>query len=279
MVPDMIPTVSVLIRNRNEGPDLRRVLVRLREQHAQPLEIVVVDNASTDESRQVIAEFQCRLVHLPEHEFTYGRATNLGVENCSGELILMLSSHSLPIGRYFIDDAIAPFSDPRVAAVRIPMAVNTAELKHLSSFAPLDERSSVDDVFRRGPVANGSVFRRQIWVKHRFDEVLGASEDKEWAIRVLREGGYIMPYANATFCYTRAYNMTSKTWVERIQLNETARAQAVNLYPEASLKGLTRAVLGAQREALRKARAELALYVFRIRLRGILRRSRGVGVP
>lgn len=107
-------SVSVLIRNRNEAGALRIVLERLKIQYVQPGEIVIVDNESTDESREVAASFQCRVIHLPAGEFTYGRASNLGFENCSGDLVLMLSAHALPIGSHFIEDVTAAFSDPKV---------------------------------------------------------------------------------------------------------------------------------------------------------------------
>jgi len=260
-----MPSVSVLIRNRNEAEDLRRLLNRLREQHAEILEIVVVDNESTDDSRHHIAELGCKLVNLPAGQFTYGRATNLGMENCSGELVLMLSSHSLPIGRYFVDEAIAPFSDPRVAALRIPIAANTAELRNFNAFAPLDSRSSAEEVFRRGPVASGSVIRRSVWEKHRFDETLGGAEDKEWALRVLREGSYIMPTVNLAYCYTRSFG--PKSWIQKILREETAGFKAANIRPQASLKHTIFSILAAQRDVVRKAQMETKLYFFRLRLK------------
>jgi GT2 family glycosyltransferase len=257
-------SVSVLIRNRNEAADLKRVLARLREQHWDRLEIVVVDNESTDDSRRYIAEFGCKLVHLPAGKFTYGRATNLGMEHCSGDLVMMLSAHSLPIGRYFVADATTPFSDPRVAAVRIPIASNTSELRSLSNAAPLTSASSAEEVFRRGPVASGSVIRRSVWLENRFDEALGGAEDKEWALRVLKSGNCIMPVVNAAYSYTRSFDQVG--WIKKIVREETAGFEAANLQPKASLKNAVMSILAAQRDVFRKARTEAQLYMFRRRL-------------
>ena len=257
-------SVSVLIRNRNEAADLRRLLVRLREQHVRDLEIVVVDNDSTDESRKHIERFGCRLVHLPAGQFTYGRATNLGLEHCSGDLVVTLSSHSLPIGRFFIDEVTAPFSDPRVAAVRIPIAANTAELKNMDSVAPLDPNSAVEEVFRRGPVASGSVIRRSIWLTHRFNEALPGAEDKEWALRVLRAGDCIMPAVNAAYCYTQSFPRAN--WIKKIRREEIAGMQAAGLRPRSSLKDTAFSIFAAQRDVFLKAFVEAELYWFRTRL-------------
>ncbi len=240
------------------------MLLRLQEQHAQNLEIVVVDNDSTDDSRQHIESFGCRLVHLPTGQFSYGRATNLGLEHCSGDLVVMLSSHSLPLGRFFIDEVTAPFSDPRVAAIRIPIAANTAELKNMGTFAPLDSTSGVEEVFRRGPVASGSVIRRSIWLTHRFDESLPGAEDKEWALRVLRAGNCVMPVVNAAYCYTRSFS--PDRWVQKIRREETAGLQAAGIRPRVSLKDTVFSILAAQRDVFRKALVEAELYWFRTRL-------------
>jgi glycosyltransferase involved in cell wall biosynthesis len=257
-------SVSVLIRNRNQGQDLKRLLSRLLEQHAEILGVVVVDNDSSDESRRYIAEFGCRMVHIPAAQFTYGHATNLGIQNCCGDLIVMLSAHSLPIGRFFIDEVTDPFPDPRVVAVRIPIATNTNELRQLSSIPPLDSTSSPEEVFRRGPAASGLVLRRSVWLQHRFDETLIGAEDKEWALRVLRSGNYIIPVVNATYSYTRSFQTDS--WIRKIRREEAAGFKAADIRPHLSLKNAALSILCSQRDVFRKARVELELYAFRSRL-------------
>ena len=243
---------------------MRLVLARLSQQSSAPHE-VVVDNESDDESRRYIAEFGAKLVHLPKGSFTYGRATNIGFENCTGDLVLMLSSHSIPIGKHFIDDACEPFSDLRVAAVRIPIAANTSELRKLYAFAPLDQNSSPEEVFRRAPVASGSVIRRQVWEQHRFNEQIQAAEDKEWALRVLRTGQYVMTVADACYCYAR--NFSKDSWLRKIRKEETAGSEAAGILPNASLKDVIARVLVSQREVFRTLSVESQLYFFRQNLR------------
>lgn len=258
-------TVSVLIRNRNEADNLRRVLARLRQQYTQPCEIVVVDNDSEDESRRCINDFGATLVHLPKQAFSYGRATNVGFEHCSGDLVLMLSSHSLPIGKHFVDDVCEPFSDPQTAAVRIPIAANSSELRNLDAQVPLNSTSSPEEVFRRGPVASGCVIRRAIWLEHPVNEHLRAAEDKEWALRVLRSGPYTMSVANAAYCYLRPFSTAA--WLKKIRREETAGFEAAGILPKASLKDLIQTAAAAQLESFRKIRIECGLYGFRKSLR------------
>ena len=54
------PTLSVVLPNYNHGDVIARALEALLHQERRPDEIVVVDDASTDDSRDVIARFAAR---------------------------------------------------------------------------------------------------------------------------------------------------------------------------------------------------------------------------
>src|SRR5215467_6492526 len=91
--------VSVLIRVRNEEHALRRLFECLRMQKLdRPFEVVVIDNESDDESAKVARTMGARVFTFPRSLFGYGRAINVGVKLCRGDLIVLLSAHSWPQG-------------------------------------------------------------------------------------------------------------------------------------------------------------------------------------
>src|ERR1700732_3861072 len=93
------PLVSVLIRVHNEEPALRRLFECLRIQRLdRPFEVVVIDNESEDESAEVAKRMGARVFTFPRSFFGYGRAINVGVSLCRGDLIVLLSAHSWPQG-------------------------------------------------------------------------------------------------------------------------------------------------------------------------------------
>jgi rhamnosyltransferase len=98
--------ISVVIRVRNEGAALHKVLCALKLQDLPPWEIIVVDNASTDESRAVAQYHGATILDISRAEFTYGRALNWGIRKSQGEFICILSAHSLPIGKDFLRTAV-----------------------------------------------------------------------------------------------------------------------------------------------------------------------------
>ncbi|MBM3804581.1 MAG: glycosyltransferase family 2 protein [Acidimicrobiia bacterium] len=76
--PDKVikpPTLSVIIPNYNHAAFLPRSLGAILAQSVQPLEIIVMDDASTDNSVEVIESFVRRHPHIRLHR----NARNLGV--------------------------------------------------------------------------------------------------------------------------------------------------------------------------------------------------------
>jgi rhamnosyltransferase len=116
---DNLPTVSIVIRNRNEGRELRNLLSLLTQQEypSDRVEIVVVDNESDDDSVQVAREFNARVINLPYEEFTFAHAANLGCQNATGELLVFFSSHSIPMSNKLLAHGVRHFVDPKVVGV------------------------------------------------------------------------------------------------------------------------------------------------------------------
>lgn len=198
----MSAKVSVIIRNRNEAVMLAKALPALAAQEGVEVEIVLVDNESTDQSVAIARHFGARIVHLPKGEFSYGRAINRGIEASSGEIILLLSAHSLLLGRDCLARAIERFDEERVAAVRLMMVSKTEELENWVEGGRLRWPVDFFSVVQNGPIASGCLLRRSVWEQIRFDEALEAVEDKMWAYEALR-AGYIVERADAFYLHMR----------------------------------------------------------------------------
>ncbi len=120
--------LSVVIRVRNEAKSLRRVLEALRAQRCSfAWEIVIVDNESEDETGELCKQYNARVIPITREEWTYGRALNRGINNARGQLVLLCSAHSIPIGSYFLESAVAPFADPDTAAARCLFGSNNEQ--------------------------------------------------------------------------------------------------------------------------------------------------------
>jgi rhamnosyltransferase len=206
---------SVVIRNRNERQHLERLLRALSLQAVRP-EVVVVDNESTDGSAEMAAASGAKLVRITRGEFTYGRAINVGVANASAEIIIMLSSHSMPLGDRFIEGCLAPFADARVAAVR---CIRVERADEWLDPLTLDGPMKLDTPWWFWTENNGCAFRKSVWQQIPFDEQIEFAEDRLWCHQVL-QAGYRITTARAWY----RYSSTERFWqsVRRYRREVTA---------------------------------------------------------
>jgi len=89
----MLPLVSVVIPNWNGKEYLRDCIASLREQTYNNLEIIVVDNASTDDSVEYLRKsFPEVKVIKHSKNLGFGAANNTGIRAAQGKYIMMLNN-------------------------------------------------------------------------------------------------------------------------------------------------------------------------------------------
>lgn len=194
--------LSVVIRNRNEASNLRACLAALRQQSVQDFELVLVDNESDDDSREVAREAAAMIVTINRKEFTYGKAINRGIAASGGDIILLLSPHSIPLHSDFLSIIRTAFSDPVVAGVRCVQATRLKEVPEWHVPVVLRKGADVDVILQWGLNATCCAIRRQVWEMVPFEEEIEAAEDKVWTSRVL-ERGYEIHRVPALYGYIK----------------------------------------------------------------------------
>jgi len=213
------PLVSVVIRNRNEAEHLKDVLAALAQQEYRNYEIVIVDNNSTDDSVETARAAEARIVTL--EKFTYGKALNVGIEAAAGEIIVILSAHSVPLGRYFLTECVRPFEDERIGAARL---VYVGKSSDATRWLQAELINSIEqDFISKGPLASGCVLRRSAWEKVPFDEEIIAAEEKVWTAEILRKGYSVITPIPAFYYYSKRLSPVSelyKNYRELVAINQ-----------------------------------------------------------
>lgn len=85
------PHLSVIVPVRNGSLELRECIGNLLESPYLNVEIIVVDDASTDDTAQIAASFPVRLIRLQEN-IGPAAARNLGAEEASGEYLFFIDA-------------------------------------------------------------------------------------------------------------------------------------------------------------------------------------------
>ncbi|UOY00222.1 glycosyltransferase family 2 protein [Blastococcus sp. PRF04-17] len=170
--------ISFIVRTFNSMATLPDCLASI---HAQtvPHEIVVVDSGSFDGTVEYARAHADVVLEIAHEEFTYGRALNLGMQAARHAICAPLSSHCVLTSPEHAAIALAIHEDPRVCATNGML------------FDPEGHPLTSTYFERRwsgglGYSHHSATVSRAVWQQEPFNEGLTASEDKDWARRVLR---------------------------------------------------------------------------------------------
>lgn len=84
------PRVSVVVCSYNGGQTLPETLASLEKLNYPNYETIVIDDGSKDNTREIVQQFDCKPVHIPNGGLS--RARNLGIETATGEIVAFIDS-------------------------------------------------------------------------------------------------------------------------------------------------------------------------------------------
>lgn len=90
-----MPQVSVIVVSYNRAADLRLALAAVRRSSHRDVELIVVDNASSDEAAEVAASFSPAHLIRNESNLGFAQANNQGLERARGEFIVLLNNDAV----------------------------------------------------------------------------------------------------------------------------------------------------------------------------------------
>ncbi|MGH7477133.1 MAG: glycosyltransferase family 2 protein [Longimicrobiales bacterium] len=136
------PLVTIVVNNHNYGAYLRDAIDSALTQHYRPLEVVVVDDGSTDDSRAIIASYGDRVVPVLKPRGGQASTFSAGLERSTGSIVLFLDADDalLPTA---IEDVVAAWR-PGVAKVQFRYAFMGADGRDLGVVYPGGELPSGD---------------------------------------------------------------------------------------------------------------------------------------
>ncbi len=204
------PSISILIPAFNEEKVLARTIETVIEATYPNKEIIVIDDGSTDRSRQIAEGFAdqgVKVVHRPNG----GKATalNHGLMFARGEVIVVVDSDSR-VCKNTLVELVKPFRDPEVAAVAGNIKVfNRGNLltkcQALEYIASINISRRALDIFGSVAVVPGALgaYRREaLESSGRYDPDT-LVEDFDITIKALKSGKVVQASSSA-ISYTEA---------------------------------------------------------------------------
>lgn len=210
------PLVSVVVPVYNMERYLRETLDSVLASDYAPLEVVVVDDGSTDGSRAVAEEYaardgRVRLIHQENSGVCAAR--NRGVSEARGEYILPVDADNI-IALTFVRDAAAILDAHPEVKVVAPRAEFFGDRTGEWALPPF----SLHLLARKNIMDTCAMYRRADWERvGGYSEGIVAREDWEFWIAVLKDGGEVrrLPYVALRYRIRAGSKRTSDRLLKR----------------------------------------------------------------
>jgi len=187
-----MPLVSVIIPAFNAERTLATTLESLRSQTLSDLEIVVIDDGSTDRTAAVAAAFpDPRICVVSSPNGGLAAARNRGLERASGRYVSFLDADDLWSAEKLESQVQALRARPRGVVAYSWTAILDADGRFLFAKMPCRYEGIVHETLLVnlfvGSGSNVMIDRERLSIEARFDESLCVAEDWDFLLRLARE--------------------------------------------------------------------------------------------
>ena len=192
--------ISVIIRTKNEEKHIGYCIQSITDFIGKP-EIIIVDNDSTDNTIPIVNRFEYHDItklHIGKDDYTPGRALNLGISECTGDYIIILSAHC-EIVKFDFGLVKEQLDKDKVVAVwgkQIPIWDGKKITRRYmwSNFKDDSQKNYWCDLENRYFFHNAfSMFKADYLKDNPFDNKWASKEDRYWVNEQI-EKGYIIFY-------------------------------------------------------------------------------------
>lgn len=179
---------SIVIRTLNEAEHLDDLLKMIARQVTSGMEIetVLIGSGSTDGTVDIARAHGARITTISKAEFSFGRSLNRGCTFSTGDILVLVSGHCVPVDDHWLQNLCQPLIDGTVDYAYGRQigddSSNYSERRIFAKYFPEASKIPQEGFFCNN--AN-SALTRNAWEQFQFDEELTGLEDMELAKRMV----------------------------------------------------------------------------------------------
>lgn len=200
------PLVSVIIPVFNGASFITEAIKSVWAQKYEPLEIIVVDDGSTDGTAEIVKTVKGNIRYFHQKKSGVAAARNKGIQHAKGELIAFIDADDI-----WEDNKLSLQSD---LLHQNPAADIIYGFLLVTQMIPTDELKQINLENEKGLFATqlGSLLvRRTVFDKvGGFDEEMTVAEDLDWINRVREAGIHILAHKDIVQFYRMHQNSITK---------------------------------------------------------------------
>lgn len=224
--------ISVIVPVYNTAPYLKRCLDSVLQSTYQNLEIICVNDGSTDGSLSILEHYQAlddRVVVIDQNNRGVSAARNNGLAHATGEYISFVDSDDWVNPQYF-DFLLCAIENADISHCGMIRVLNDDLEEDVQQISPI--RTLDTDKMNFGEAVDhccGKLFRREIVEKLKFEESVSFGEDKLFTAIALQTGKKLAVIDNVLYYYYNNPNSAVNTvehdlYPMAIKFYEDARA-------------------------------------------------------
>ena len=203
----MNPKASIIICTYNDEKYLRGCIQRILENTFKDFELIIVNDASTDNTEKIIKSFKDKRIRYYKNKKnmgSIGRTRNYAFNLARGKYVLSTDSDCY-VRKDWIENTIKPFKDKDVVAVEGQIIY--VSKSHKLTFSDVIVSNTVGNRYMTGNMA----YRRDILKKESFNPTRTAFEDRELGIRLKKYGRIV--FEKKSVVYHQIKKMSIKTYL------------------------------------------------------------------
>lgn len=186
-----LPNVTVIVPVYNAEKFIGKLLYRLSGQDypAEKLEIIIVDNGSTDDTKALAAEYPFKILEENKIQSSYA-ARNKGIENAAGEVLAFTDADCQPLESWVsqgVDALIKSRADIAAGKVEFIYSQKPTAAEIFDSITHMQIES---EVIEKGvaPTANLFVKREMFEKIGKFNSFVKSGGDMQWTAKAAKAG-------------------------------------------------------------------------------------------
>lgn len=109
--------ISIIIPTKNAEKYMENLISRLENQTVKPKEIIVIDTASKDKTKEISSKFDSvKFIQINDGEFDHGGTRNRAAREATGDILVFMTQDAMPENKYFLEELVKPLGKNDICA-------------------------------------------------------------------------------------------------------------------------------------------------------------------